>query len=186
MIDVNQLRKKTTFLDDDGQIWKVMDFSHHKPGRGNATIRLTVRNLRTGTIRDLTYNSGERVQDIEVESHNVEYLYADADLLTFMDRDTFEQPQLSREAFGDDLLYLREGMMLRLFSYDGEVIDYELPPNVEQQIVEADSSYTGNTATAAFKRAVTETGLVVQVPPFVNAGDTIRVSTDNGSYVTRV
>jgi elongation factor P len=89
MIDVNQLRKGTTFLVDN-DIWKVMNYSHHKPGRGNATIRLQVRNMRSGTIREMTYNSGERVQDIEVEKRSVEYLYGDEEGLTFMDLETYE------------------------------------------------------------------------------------------------
>jgi elongation factor P len=89
MIDVNDLRKGATFT-EDGQIYRVLSYSHNKPGRGNATIRLTVRNMRTGTTRDVTYNSGQRVQDIEVESHEVQYLYDDGEFLTFMDTQTFD------------------------------------------------------------------------------------------------
>jgi elongation factor P len=185
MIDVNQLRKGTTFLEDD-QIWKVLNYHHHKPGRGNATIRLTVRNMRTGTTREMTYNSGERVQDIEVEDHDVEYLYDDGEFLTFMDLETFEQPQLRREVFGDDLLYLKENMQIRLFSFEGEIIDYELPTFGDYKVVEADPGFAGDTANNPSKRVVVETGLQVQVPMFVSLGDTIRIKTEDSSYVTRV
>lgn len=185
MIDVNQLRKGTTFL-EEGQIWKVLDYLHNKPGRGNATIRVTVRNMRTGTIREFTYNSGERVENIEVENRDVQYLYSDDEFLTFMDMETFEQPQIRREVFGDDLLYLKENMQLQLDMYAGEVIGYELPTTVEQLVVEAEPAFAGDTANNPTKKVVTETGLQVTVPLFVSAGDTIRIKTEDGSYVTRV
>lgn len=185
MIDVNQLRKGTTFLEGDN-IWKVTNYHHHKPGRGNATIRLTVRNMRTGATREMTYNSGERVQDIEVSDHNVEYLYDDGEFLTFMDLETFDQPQLRRSVFGDDLHFLLENMQIRLFSYGDEIIDYELPTSGDYKVIEAEPGFAGDTANNPSKRVTIETGLQVQVPMFVAAGDTIRVKTEDGSYVTRV
>lgn len=185
MIDVNQLRKGTTFT-EDGQIYKVLNYSHHKPGRGNATIRVTVRNMRTGATLELTYNSGVRVQDIRVESREVQYLYDDGEFLTFMDTETFEQPQLRRDVFGDDLKYIKENMAITLNSYEGEIIDYALPATVDQEVVEAEPGFAGDTANNPMKRVTTETGLEVSVPLFVNAGDVIRVKTEDGSYVTRV
>ena len=185
MIDVNQLRKGTTFL-EEGQIWKVLDYLHNKPGRGNATIRVTVRNMRTGSTREFTYNSGERVENIEIEDHDVQYLYGDNEFLTFMDLETFEQPQIRREVFGGDLLYLKENMQLQLDMYDGEVIGYQLPTTVDQLVVEAEPSFAGDTANNPTKKVVTDSGLQVTVPLFVATGDTIRIKTEDGSYVTRV
>jgi elongation factor P len=185
MIDVNQLRKGTTFL-EDGQIWKVTNYSHHKPGRGNATIRLTVRNMRSGVTREMTYNSGERIQEIRVEARPVEYLYADGEFLTFMDLETYEQPQLRREVFGEDVYFLKENMQITLLSYDGEIIDYQLPTTGDYKVVEAEPGYAGDTANNPSKKVDIETGLKVQVPIFVNVGDTIRVKTEDGTYVTRV
>jgi elongation factor P len=185
MIDVNQLRKGTTFL-EDGQIWKVTNYSHHKPGRGNATIRLSVRNMRSGVTREMTYNSGERVQDIRVEARPVEYLYDDGEFLTFMDLETYEQPQLRRDVFGDDVHFLKENMQITLLSYEGEVIDYQLPTTGDYKVVEAEPGYAGDTANNPSKKVTVETGLKVQVPIFVNVGDAIRVKTEDGSYVTRV
>jgi elongation factor P len=185
MIDVNDLRKGVTFT-LDGNIYKVLEYSHNKPGRGNATIRTTVRDLRTGATYQKTFQSGDRVQDIRVERMEVEYLYNDGEFLHFMDNATYEQHELRADVFGDDQPYLKENMTLELSSYDGEIIDYELPVNVDYDVVEAEMAVAGNTATGATKKVTTETGLKVTVPLFVNVGDKIRVDTRDGSYVTRV
>jgi elongation factor P len=185
MIDVNQLRKGINFT-WDGELYKVLDYQHIKPGRGNATIRVGVRNLRTGANREMTFTSGDRVEDIRIETTVVEYLFADDEFITFMDVETYEQPQLRRDLFGDDFLYLKENMQLKLLSYGTEIIDYELPANVDLKIVDAEMAIAGNTATGATKKVKCETGLMVTVPLFVNVGDTIRVDTRDRSYVTRV
>lgn len=185
MIDVNQLRKGATFT-QDGQIFKVLNYQHIKPGRGNATIRVGVRNMRTGSSTEMTFNSGMRVQDIRVESRNVEFLYDDGEFLTFMDLESYEQPQLRREVFGEDALYLKPNLQLKLSSYEGEIIDYELPTTVDFTVAEAEMAIAGDTANNPTKRVTTETGLEVKVPMFVNVGDTIRVKTEDSSYVTRV
>ncbi len=185
MIDVNDLRKGVTFT-VDGNIYKVLEYSHNKPGRGNATIRTTLRDLRTGATIQRTFTSGDRVQDIRVESNIVEYLYNDGEFLHFMDTSTYDQHELRGDVFGDDLLYLKENMQLKLSSYDDKIIDYELPTTVEHKIVEAEMAIAGDTATGATKKVTTETGLKVTVPLFVSVGDTIRVDTRDGSYITRI
>lgn len=185
MIDVNQLRKGTNFT-IERELYKVLDYNHVKTGRGNATIRVQVRNLRTGGTREMTFTSGDRVEDIHIETTVVEYLYADDEFITFMDVETYEQPQMRKDVFGSDFAYLKEGMQLKLMNYDGEILDYELPANVEHEIVEAEMAVAGDTATGATKKVITETGLQVTVPLFVNVGDVIRVDTRDGSYVTRV
>src|SRR5690349_15899490 len=185
MIDVNQLRKGTTFLEDE-QIFKVLTYQHTKPGRGNATIRVQVRNMRNGATFEKTFSSGSRVNDIRLEGSEVEYLYDDGEFLTFMDTATYEQPQLRRDVFGEDVQYLKEGMRLKLSSYESEIIDYELPTTVEQKVAESEMAIAGDTANSPTKKVVTETGLQVKVPLFVSVGDTIRVKTEDGAYVTRV
>lgn len=185
MIDVNDLRKGVTFT-YDGAIYKVLEYQHNKPGRGNATIRTTLRDLRTGSTTQRTFQSGDRVQDIRVDSTSVEYLYNDGEFLHFMDIETYDQHQLREDVFGEDKLYLRENMQLKLVSYETEIIDYELPTTVEQKIVDAEMAVAGDTATGATKKVITETGLQVTVPLFVNVGDTIRVDTRDRSYITRV
>jgi elongation factor P len=185
MIDVNQLRRGTTFLEED-QILKVLSYQHTKPGRGNATIRVQVRNMRSGATFEKTYSSGTRVNDIRLEGSEVEYLYDDGEFLTFMDVETYEQPQLRRDVFGDDVQYLKENLRLKLSSYEGEIIDYELPTTVEFKVTESEVAIAGDTANSPTKRVTTESGLQVRVPLFVNVGDTIRVKTEDGTYVTRV
>lgn len=185
MIDVNELRKGVTF-EYDGNLYRVLDYHHHKPGRGNATIRVRTMNLRTGANLDMTYQSGDRVQDVRLDYHNVQYLYSDGQFYYFMDQETFEQPALSKELIGDSANYLKEGLDIKLTFYQGEPLDIEMPLTIDMEVVEADPSVRGDTATGVTKRVVTETGLQVQVPGFVVVGDKIRVNTSTGAYVTRV
>lgn len=186
MIDVNALRRRSTFI-DDGELYKVLEYSHNKPGRGKATIRVSVRNLRSGAIREMTFISGDRVQDIRLDTEIVEYLYEDDEFFHFMNVDTYEQPVLRKDVFdGDDALFLSQGMQLKLSAYESEILDYELPTTVDQEVVEAENAVAGNTAGSASKFVRTQTGLQVQVPLFVSKGDIIRVDTRTTEYVTRV
>ena len=185
MIDVNDLRKGVTF-ELDKSLYKVLDYHHHKPGRGNATIRVKTLNLRTGTNLEMTFQSGDRVQDVRLDFHNVQYLYTDGSLYHFMDLETFEQPAIPAEILGDQAKMLKESMEVKLTFFEGEPLDVELPTTVDLLITEAEMAVRGDTATGVTKKVITETGLQVQVPGFVNAGDTIRVNTSDGTYVTRV
>jgi elongation factor P len=185
MIDVNELRKGVTF-EVDGELYKVLDYHHHKPGRGNATIRVKTVNLRSGTTREQTFTSGDRVQDVRLDFHNVQYLYNDGQFYHFMDLDTFEQPAIGGEVLGETTQYLKEGLEVKLTFYEGEPLDIELPSSVDLEVVEAEMAVRGDTATGVNKKVTTETGLQVSVPAFVDVGDTIRVNTDTGVYVTRV
>jgi len=185
MIDVNQLRKGINFT-IDSDIYKVLDYSHNKPGRGKATIRVNVRNLRSGAVTEMTFTSGDRVEDIRVETIEVEYLYDDGDFLTFMNTETYEQPQIRRDVFGDDIQYVTENLVLKLSQYEAEIIDYILPKTVEHKVVESEAAVAGDTATGATKKIRTETGLQVTVPLFVQEDDVIRINTDTGEYITRV
>jgi elongation factor P len=185
MIDVNELRKGVTF-EVDGDIFKVLEYAHHKPGRGNATIRTKVRNLRTGATIDRTFQSGDRVQDIRLDHHIVSYLYHDGDLYYFMDTETFEQTPLSAVLLGDSIPFLKDNMELKLTFFGDEPIDIELPITVELEVTESEPSVKGDTATGASKSVTTETGYKVHVPLFVNVGDTVRIDTRTGEYLTRV
>lgn len=185
MIDVNDLRKGVTFELDD-TLYKVLDYEHHKPGRGKATIRVKARNLRTGTILEKTFISGDRVQDVRLDYHNVQYLYNDGSLYHFMDLDTYEQPAISAELIGDAAGYLKEGLEVKLTFFDKEPLDIDLPITVDLLVVHADVSVRGDTATGVTKKVTTETGLAVQVPNFVEEGNVIRVDTRTGVYITRV
>lgn len=185
MIDVNELRKGVTF-ELDGGLYKVLDYSHNKTGRGNATIRVKARNLLTGANIERTFNSGLSVQDVSLDFHNVAYLYNDGDFYHFMDNETFEQPAIKADMLGDDAYYLKEGMEVKLTFYRGEPLDVEIPSSVDLKVVEAETAIRGDTATGVTKKVKTETGLEVNCPQFVKVGDTIRVNTETGEYVTRV
>ena len=184
MIDVNELRKGVTF-ELDGQLFKVLDYSHNKPGRGSATIRIKARNMLTGANIEKTFNSGNSVQDVRLDYHNVQFLSSDNELYYFMDNETFEQPAIRADVLGDDALYLTEGMEVKLTFYKGEAIDIELPTSVDLEVTEADMAIRGDTATGVTKKVRVQTGLQVQVPNFVNVGDVIRVDTRTGEYLTR-
>ncbi|HEY46810.1 MAG: elongation factor P [Anaerolineae bacterium SM23_ 63] len=185
MIDVNELRSGVTF-ELDGNLYKVLEYSHHKPGRGKATIRTKLRDLRSGGVMEKSFLSGDRVQDIRLDHHIVQFLYQDGDLYYFMDTETYEQPAVSGTLLDDVVNYLIEGLEVKLTFYQGEALDIELPTTVDLLVEEAEVAVKGDTATGANKSVTTQTGLKVQVPLFVLSGDTIRVDTRSGNYVTRV
>lgn len=185
MIDANSLRKGVTFeLNDD--LFKVIDYHHHKPGRGLATIKVKARNMRSGAIIEKTFSSSERVNDVRLDYNQVQFLYMDGDAYVFMDLETYEQPAIPANILGDDVNYLTEGLQVKLTFYQNEPLDIELPNSVELKVTSADMAIRGDTATGLNKRVVTETGLEVQVPAFIEANDTIKVDTRTGDYVTRV
>ena len=185
MIGVQDLRKGATFIEEN-DLWRVLEYSHIKTGRGNATIRVKVRNLRSGGTMEKTYPSGSRVQDVRLDHAVVQYLYHDGDLYFFMNTETYEQPAIGAKTLGDAVNYLTDGMSLELESYDGEPISLELPTTVDLEVIQTDPGFAGDTATNANKPARVTTGILVQVPLFVNPGDVIRIDTRTGQYLTRV
>jgi elongation factor P len=185
MIDVNDLRKGVTF-ELDGQLLRVIEYHHHKPGRGNAVIRTKVRNLRSGATFEKTFQSGDRVQDVRIENREMQYLYHDGDLYTFMDSRTYEQIIMEPKVLEENVYYLKDGLDVTVQMYGEEPLGVELPTTVDLHIVQSDVAVRGDTATGANKYVTVETGYRVQVPLFVNDGDTIRVDTRTGTYVTRV
>jgi elongation factor P len=185
MIDVNDLRKGVTF-ELDGTLYKVLEYSHNKAGRGNASIRIKARNMLTGANIEKTFQSGDRVQDVRLDFHNVQYLYTDGEFYHFMDNETFDQPAIKADVLGDSAGYLKAGMEVKLTFYKGEPLDVELPTSVDLEVTEAEVAVRGDTATGVTKKVKTETGLEVQCPQFVKVGDVIRVDTRTGEYITRV
>ncbi len=185
MIDVNKLRRGVSY-EENGDLYKVTEYQHKKPGRGKATIRVYVRNLRTGSNSQKTYTSGDRVQDIRLEKRPFQYLYDDGQFYVFMDTATYEQKQLTRAVLEEDKHYLIDNMEMELLSYEGEVLDYKLPITMEFDIVETDNAIAGDTSSGATKLCTTQTGLQVRTPLFVKVGDRIRVNTESGEYLTRI
>jgi len=185
MIDANALRKGVTFTIAN-ELYKVLDYSHHKPGRGLATIRVKALNLRTGSIIEKTFSSSEKVENVRLDYHNAQYLYSDGTHFHFMDTDTYEQPSISASIIAGAANFLIENMEVKLTFFEGEVLDIDLPTSVEMEVVRAEPAVRGDTATGVNKKVETQTGLEVSVPAFIETGDVIKVDTRTGEYITRV
>ncbi len=185
MIDVNDLRKGVIF-ELDNSLFRVIEYSFNKPGRGNATIKIKAKDLRRGNTLEKTFTSGERVKDVRLDFHNAQYLYNDGELFYFMDVETYEQPAIPASIVGEYSGFLKSEMEVKLTFFENEPLDIELPTTVDLAVTYAEPAVKGDTATGVTKRVETETGLSVNVPYFVATGDKIRVDTRTGEYVTRV
>jgi elongation factor P len=185
MISTGELRKGVVIeLDDD--LWQILDYHHIKMGRGSAQVRIKLRNVRKGSTVERSFQAGDRWPRAQLENRPVQFLYRDGDDFHFMETDTYEQFVLTAEQLGEAVDYLKDGMTLDRTAYQGETLGVELPVSVELKVASTEPGFAGDTATGARKPATTETGLVVQVPLFVEAGDTIRIDTRSGEYLTRV
>jgi elongation factor P len=185
MITSTDLRKGVTF-ELDGDLHRVLEYQHSYIGRGSANVRVKLRNLRTGRSIERTFGASEKFRDVRLELRQVQYLYRDGDLYYFMDTETYEQPALSAETLQENVDYLKEGLTLSISMHEGQPVEIELPVTVDLEVTHTDPGVKGDTATGATKRATLETGLVVQVPLFVEEGDNVRVDTRTGEYLTRV
>ena len=178
--------KKGVIIELDGQLMKVLDWSHIKMARGSAQVRMKMQNVRKGDIVERTFQAGTRWPRARVETREAQYLYSDGDTYHFMDAQTYDQFAISGRTLGEDAQYLKENTDIQYSSYESEVLGVELPVTVDLAVVRTDPGFAGDTATGAKKPATLETGIVVQVPLFVNEGDVLRVDTRTGEYVTRV
>ena len=185
MAEVQTLRKGNIY-EEDGQLWRVLEYQHIKVARGGATIRLKLRNVRTESTVEKTYSNGTRVNDVELDKANVQYLYNDGQFYHFMNTETFEQLALGPDVMEDVKDFLLENEIISLESYEGEPLSLKLPTAVDLRGVWAEAAIAGETANSPTKQVELETGLRTQVPMFVQEGDVIRVDTRDGSYVTRV
>jgi len=185
LISTNDFRTGLT-IELDGDIYQVIEFLHVKPGKGSPFVRSKLRNLRTGAVIERTFNAGEKVPRAHLERRPSQYLYNDGSSYYFMDMENFEQLGLGRAELGDAVNYLKENMEVFILDYHGKVLGVELPNTVELQVVETTPGIRGDTATGGSKPAKLETGLVVQVPLFVEEGDVIQVDTRTGEYLKRV
>jgi len=185
MISAGDMRPGTVF-EMDGELYRVLTHSQTHLGRGSATVRVKLRNLRSGATIERTFTSGQRVQDVRLEPAQVQYLYHDDQFYYFMDTETYEQFPLSKEVLGDATNYLADGLVLKIETYKGKPVRIILPTTVDLKVIDAEPGFAGDTAGSASKYCTVETGLKVRVPLFVEEGDVIRVDTRTGEYVTRV
>jgi elongation factor P len=184
MIDTGDIRKGSTF-EQDGRLLKVVDFSHNKQGRGSAQLRMTLRDLRTGSLTQQTVMAGTKFNAVRLERQHVQLLYREGDDFHVMDTETFDQIQLPAATIGDAANYLKDNDTLDLLTYDDEPIDIELPTSVVLAVSRTDPGFKGDTATGGTKPATLETGLTVSVPLFISEGDRIKVDTRSGEYIER-
>ncbi|MCK4551271.1 MAG: elongation factor P [Tenericutes bacterium] len=168
------------------QLFNIVWFQHHKPGKGGAIVRVKLKNIKTGQILERTFRAGEKVEDARLESKKKTFLYATRDEYNFMDMETYEQFVLTKEQLKDKVNFLIENMEVSVLWYNGEVIGIELPITVDLKVVYTEPGLKGNTASSTTKPATLETELVIQVPLFVNIDDVVRVDTRNGEYLQRV
>ena len=184
MISVNDFRTGLTII-VDGQLYRVMDFQHVKPGKGAAFVRSKLRNLRNGNVQEKTFRAGEKVEKAQIDNRKMQYLYAQGNEHVFMDMESYEQTELASSAIEYELKFLKENMEVHIQSYQGEMLGVELPNTVELEVTETEPGIKGDTASGGTKPATLQTGLVVQVPFFVNEGDTLIINTTDASYVSR-
>ncbi len=184
MITTSEIKKGTTVEIDD-HLYQIVEVRHVKTKR-SAVYQVKMRDLRAGHITERSFNAGEKLAAARVERREMQYLYGDDLALTFMNTETYDQVSVPRELIEDAIPYLKEGNNSQVVIYGEEPLGIELPASVELTITAADPGVKGDTATGATKPATMETGLVVAVPLFINAGDTIKVQTETGNYIERI
>ncbi|GEK33989.1 elongation factor P [Kurthia sibirica] len=184
MISVNDFKTGLT-IGVDGNLFRVIEFQHVKPGKGAAFVRSKLRNIRNGNVTEKTFRAGEKVEKAQIDNKKMQYLYASGDNHVFMDTETYEQIELNENQLEYELKYLLENMEVQVMSYEGEILGVTLPNTVELTVAETEPGIKGDTASGGSKPAKMETGLVVNVPFFVNEGDKLIINTEEGSYVSR-
>lgn len=184
MISTNDFRTGLT-IEIDGDVFQVVDFQHVKPGKGAAFVRCKIRNIRTGAVVERTFNAGEKLPRARIDRREFQYLYNDGSAFNFMDMESYDQTNLTAEQLGDATKYLKENMVINVLLYQDKPIGVDLPNYVELEVTETAPGIKGDTASGGSKPATLETGYVVQVPFFINAGDVLQIDTRSGQYIKR-
>ncbi len=185
MISSGDLRKGV-IVEMDRQLFKILEYQHQKIGRGSAQVRLRMQNVRSGAISDTTVQAGTKFPRVRLEQRQMQYLYAEENAYHFMDQETYEQIALTAQQLGEAVNYLKDGMVLQVQFYEDEPVAVDLPITIELRVEETDPGFRGDTTAGGTKPAKLETGLTVQVPLFVNQGETIKIDTRSGTYLERV
>ena len=184
MISVNDFKNGLT-IEVDGELWRVIEFQHVKPGKGSAFVRSKLKNLRTGAVQEKTFRAGEKVKPAQIDRKEMQYLYADGDNYVFMDTNTYEQLELNKSQIENEIKFLKENMIVKVIMHGSETLGIELPNTVDLVVKDTEPNIKGDTSSGGSKPAIMETGLVVQVPFFVNKGDTLTINTSDGTYISR-
>ena len=184
MININDIKNGMTVV-IDGNIYLILEFLHVKPGKGPAFVRIKLKNLRTGSTIEQTFNTNIKFEKAIIEKKPMQYLYSNGDMYNFMNMETYEQMDLSKESLGSDAKFLKEGLEVDVTFYKGEVLGITLPEKIEYEVAHTEPGVKGNTATNATKEATLENGLTIKGPLFINEHEHIIVSTKDGKYDSR-
>ena len=184
MISTNDFKTGMT-IDYEGNLFQVIEFQHVKPGKGQAFVRSKLRNLRTGAVIDNTFNAGEKVKRAHIEKSTMQFLYSMGEEYVFMNNETYDMVNIPAERLEWEKNFIVDNLEVDVTVFDGEVIGVSLPANVAMVITEAEPAVKGDTATGATKNAIVETGYQIRVPLFIESGETVLVSTENGDYKGR-
>ncbi|MEB3267846.1 MAG: elongation factor P [Leptolyngbya sp.] len=184
MISSNDFRTGVS-IELDGSVWRVVEFLHVKPGKGSAFVRTKLKNVQSGSVVERTFRAGETVPQATLEKKTMQHTYRDGDDLVFMDMDTYEEVRMVSSQIGDRVKYLKEEMEVNVVSWNGQILEVELPNTVVLEITETDPGVKGDTATGGTKPAIVETGAQVMVPLFISQGERIKIDTRNDSYLGR-
>ena len=170
----------------EGILYSIVEFHHVKPGKGGAFVRTKLKNVKTGAVIERTLRSGEKIDVARLESRKIQYQYNTGDFYYFMDSETFEQIPISKDLVTNQILYMKENEIVTILMYGENIIGIELPFFVELKVSDTDPGFKGDTATGGSKPATMETGAIVQVPLFINIGDTLKIDTRTGDYIERL
>ncbi|MCI9233221.1 MAG: elongation factor P [Bacilli bacterium] len=184
MFNINDIKNGITFIYEDN-IYQVLEFLHVKPGKGAAFVKAKLRNLRTGSTVEKTFNTSIKLEKAMIEKQNMQYLYNNGDVCNFMNMQTYEQIELSKAQLGESEKFLKEGINVDISFYQGELIGIILPDKIEYEVEKTEPAVKGNTTNNAMKDAYMENGLMVRVPLFIEQGEHILVSTKDGKYDSR-
>lgn len=184
MISSNDFRTGTS-IELDGSVWRVVEFLHVKPGKGSAFVRTKLKNVKTGNTVDKTFRAGETVPQAVIEKRDMQHTYREGEDLVFMDMETYEEVRLTSGEIGPQVKYLKEEMSVSVVSWNGQILEVELPNSIVLEVTQTDPGVKGDTATGGTKPAILETGAQVMVPLFISIGERIKVDTRTDAYLGR-
>lgn len=183
-VNTNQF-KNGMHIELDGQVWRIVEFQHVKPGKGGAFVRTRLKSLDSGSVVDRTFRAGEKFERVRTETKNMQYLYDDGDAVVFMDEESYEQLTIPHGALEEELPYMQPSQSVQVLFVGGAPSGVQLPASVELEVTETEPGVRGDTVSNVTKPATLETGAVVQVPLFVNTGERIKVDPREGRYISR-
>ena len=184
MFNVNDIKNGMT-ISYEGNVYQVVEFQHVKPGKGSAFVKTKLKNLRTNSTQEITFNAGIKLEKANVTKRALSYLYNDGDTYVFMDNSTYDQLELNKSKVADYVKFLKEGLVVNVMNYNGEIVGVTFPDKISYKVVETEQAVKGNTTSGAQKDATLETGYTVKVPLFIEAGEEIIITTSDGKYSSR-